>query len=150
MHRTADTDTGSRWELRARVASGAFLAAALAGLFLPWDRIVRSETQTGLEAVPLGLTTVLAFALSVRRTRRAAVARAILAVISTGPLVFAICFSFAWTGRPPDIVAGWLTFWALVGAIVANVIAARVPHRPIAKVRDERPNRLRVRRSDVR
>lgn len=158
MDRTAHTERGRHWKLR--VASGVLFAAAFVGLFLPWaDRPGTyfdpgSGRRSGLDIFVLDISLseivrhpdwprlaglvvlvalpVVGFTLSIRSTRRSAVARAILAAIGTAPLVFAICFSFAWTGRPPDIVGGWVTFWAFVGAFVVNVIAARAGTDSIA------------------
>jgi len=167
MHRTADIDRGRHWEARVRVASGVLFAAALVGLSLPWEPVeasdeilaIRPGRQTGLDmlvnfvlrsewsdvvfvamAVSLVAAPVIGLTLSLRGTRWAAVVRAILAFVSVMPFAFVLLISFGLTGRPPDIVAGWLTFWALVGAFVAHVIATRIRQLPIAQLRDEPPN----------
>ena len=147
MHQTLGTDTGPRWELRARVASSVLFGAGVVGLFLPWDR---SEARTGLDillesmlkssglgwydfnpaavasAVIILTAPVVGLALGLRRTRRAAIARAVIAAAGTAPFAFGIWVAFGLTGRPPDIMAGWVTFWALVGAFITNVVAARL------------------------
>ncbi|MGH2673446.1 MAG: hypothetical protein ACRDHC_10755 [Actinomycetota bacterium] len=137
MDRTAETGRGRHWELRARVASGVFFAAALVGLSLPWEPVESSDEI--LAKVFLMAAPVVGLTLSFRGTRRAAVVRVLLAFVGVMLVALPLLIRFGWTGRPP-VVAAWLTFWALVGAFVVNVIAARVRHRPIAQLRDERPN----------
>lgn len=159
MDRTAHTERGRHWELRARVASGFLFAAALVGLSLPWEPVesrdeilaIRPGRQTGLDmlvnrvlqsewsdvvfvamAVFLVVAPVIGLTLSFRGTRRAAVVRAILAFVSVTPFAFLLLISFGLTGRSPDIVAGWVTFWALAGAFVVNVIASLAATGPIA------------------
>lgn len=157
MHRTADIDRGRHWEVRARVASGVLFAAAFVGLSLPWER--RSAPRTGFDlyvdnfldtswsdivivsmSVFVVATPVVGLTLSFLRTRRVAVVRAILAFVSAAPLAFLLLIHFGLTGSAPDWVGGWITFWALVGAFVANVIATRIRQLPIAQLRDEPPN----------
>lgn len=136
MHQTAGTDTGPRWELVAYVASSVLFAAAVVALFLPWE--VRSEARTGLDlllnhAGVFGIiivgAPVVGLALGLRRTRRAAVARAILAAVGTASSGFYILLAFGLEGRAPDWMGGWVTFWALIGAFVTNVIAALAGRR---------------------
>lgn len=122
MHQVIGTDTNRRLELRARVASSVLFATAVVGLFLPW------ADRPGQGLVSLAVLMALpgaGLALGIRGTRKAAVARAILAAVGTAPFVLGIGFSLALSGRPPDWMGAWVTFWALVGAFVANVIAHR-------------------------
>ncbi|MGH2591498.1 MAG: hypothetical protein ACRDGW_11975 [Actinomycetota bacterium] len=148
MDRTAETGRGRHWELRARVASGVFFAAALVGFSLPWEPVESSDEI--LAKVFFMAAPVVGLTLSFRGTRRAAVVRAILAFVGVMLFGLPLLIAFGWTGRPPDFAAGWwLTFWALVGAFVVNVIAARAGTVRSRKSGMSAPTRLRVRRSDV-
>lgn len=132
MHQTLDTDTGPRWELRARVASGVLFGAAVVGLFVMWDR---SEPRPRLDpdgwrggwpdlfGLVVLLSMLAGLALSVRGTWGAAVVRAILAAVGTAWLGLGIFLASAFGGRPPDWMGGWVTFWALISAFVTNVLA---------------------------
>jgi len=159
MDRTADTVRGRHWEARVWVASGVLFGAAIGGLFLPWER--RSAPRTGFDlyvgnfldkswsdallvsmSVLVVATPVVGLTLSFLRTRRVAVVRAILAFVSVAPLAFLLVIHFGLTGRPPDMVGGWVTFWALVGAFVVNVIAAPAGRRHTR--RRHRPDRGNV------
>lgn len=121
-------NTGRRWELRARVASGVLFAAAFVGLSLPWEPVeardeilaIRPGRQSGLDmivnrvtqsewsdvvfaamAVFLVAAPVIGLRLSFRDTRKAAVVRAILAFVSVMPFAFVILLSFGLTGSAP-------------------------------------------------
>ncbi len=49
--------------------------------------------------------------------------RAIVAAVAMAPFAWQIWFPL---GGYPILMGAWVTFWALVGAFVTNVIAARL------------------------
>lgn len=148
MHQTTGTDADQRRSSALRVASGVLFAVAILGmLFLPWDHagitgldmllgiswsdMVRHPDWPDLVGLAvLWAGPVVGLALSFRTTRRAAVARAILAATGTAWFALWMLLSFGLTGRPPDTITWYVGSLALLGALVANVLAAGAGRRP--------------------
>jgi len=128
------------------LVSSTLFTVALVTLLLPWHE-TRDSRRSGIEFLfPVGvrgLAAVMtlvglsamgaALILGMRGTRGAAIVRAVIAGVALAPFLLHLAWSWALGGDSavlgPDnaLVGAWLSFCALVAALVTNLVLARRP-----------------------